>query len=270
MERSSWTSRVRLLGLSLVAAAWVLHVLPLTVWGDEAAEKKGAALMDKFVEVTGGKAAHAALKSRVVKGKRILPGGETASFESYWVYPDKFRSIVELPEGTLERGSDGKTVWVSWPGDAMIAEGARRVEVLRESPGDRFGRWREVYQKAEYSGDEDVDGTPCSKVVLTFKPLDPKVVELPMTVFIAQDSGLIIKWVTEYAGENAGPEDNAVATIHVSDYRKVGKLLFAYQMKAAFQGEETIATSDEMVLNTEIPAEKFALPEAIKKQLNKK
>ena len=223
--------------------------------------------MDKYVEVTGGKAAYEAIKSRIVKGQQTLPGGVTGKFELYSVYPDKFRSIVELPVGTLERGSDGKTVWVSFPAGATILEGAQRVLAIRDSTQDRFGRWRSIFQKAEYIGDEDVDGTQCSEVVLTLKPIDPKVEESPVTTFIAQDSGLIVKWTAKLTGELSGPQGNLEATIHLSDYRKIGDVSIPYQMKAAIQDNEISVKIEEIVFNTEIPPDKFALPEAVKEQL---
>ena len=126
MTRTAWTKRLALGGLVLLAVMSAVGVWPGTASTDEQAEKKGAALMDKYVEVTGGKAAYEAIKNRALKGQQVLPDGEIGRFESYWVYPDKFRSMVEVPLGTLERGSDGKTVWVSFPSGATIVEGAQR------------------------------------------------------------------------------------------------------------------------------------------------
>jgi len=252
--------------LALLTALCAISLLPQSSRGDEEAEKKGAALMDQYVEATGGQAAHEAVKSRIVRGERVLPTGETTKFESYWVYPDKFRSIIDVPLGTLERGSDGKIVWVSWPDGATVASGARRVAVLRESPRDRFGRWRDIFEKAEYAGDEDVDGTACSKVVLTYKPLDPKVPESPITVFIALDSGLIVKWTTEHSRQEAGSNEKVTATIELSDYRKVGDLLVAHKMQAALGDQTTSVKVQEVIYNTQIPADKLAPPKEVRQQ----
>ena len=70
-----------------------LPLVTLAARGDEASEKKGAALMDKFVEVTGGKAAYDAVKSRIVKAEATMPGGGmTGKMEVHAKYPDKFRA----------------------------------------------------------------------------------------------------------------------------------------------------------------------------------
>jgi outer membrane lipoprotein-sorting protein len=271
MDRVEPTRRWGWCGVVVLAVAGLIQLLPQLARADEAAEKKGAALMDKYVEATGGKAAYEAVKTRVLKGQQVLPNGDTGKFQSYWAYPDKFRSIVEVPFGTLERGSDGKTVWISFPTGATILQGAQRVAVLRDSPRERFGRWRELYQKAEYVGDEDVDGTPCSKVALTLKPLDPKVRELPINVFLAKDSGLIVKWISEYTAQEEGNDQgNLVVTISVSDYRKVGDLRIAHQMKIDFQQQELNIKVEEITLNATIPADKFALPDNVKEQLQEK
>ena len=267
MNRVEWTKRIAPGGSIVWAVACLISVLPQPARGDEASEKKGAALMDKYVEATGGKAAHEAIKSRIVKGQQVLPGDTTGKFETYWAAPDKFRSIVELPIGSLERGSDGKTVWVSFPSGATIVEGAQRIAAIRDGAQDRFGLWRNTFQKADYVGDDKVDGAQCAKVVLTLKPIDPKVEESPITVFIAQDSGLIVQWTNELTGEMAGPQGNVAVTFRLSDYKKVGNVTVPHQMKINVQNNEISIKTEEIVFNAQIPADKFALPEAVKQQL---
>jgi outer membrane lipoprotein-sorting protein len=268
MKRVEWTSRVALGGLALLAFATVIQLIPRLACADEASEKKGAALMDKFVEATGGKAAYAMIKSRIVKAEATMPGqGMTGKMEVYAASPDKFRATVEMPGGKLERGSDGKTVWISHPAfGAQILEGADRVSAIRESTQDRFGQWRNIFQKADYVGNEDVDGTQCAKIVLTLKPIDPKVEESPVTVFIAPDSHLIAKWSTEMTTSSG----NAEVDVLLSDYKKVGEVLVPHQMKVSSRGLEQSVKVEEMVFNKDIPADKFALPEAVREQLEKK
>ncbi len=246
----------------------MIGALPQLAGADEEAEKKGAALMDKYVEVTGGKAAYEAIKSRIVKGQQTLPGGVTGKFELYSVYPDKFRSIVGLPVGTLERGSDGKTVWVSFPAGATILEGAaasRWLFVIAPKTGLADGEV--FFRRPSISVTKMWTALNAPKVALTLKPIDPKVEESPVTMFIAQDSGLIVKWTAKLTGEWSGPQGNLEVTIHLSDYRKIGDVSIPYQMKAAFKDNEISVKIEEIVFNTEIPPDKFALPEAVKEQL---
>ncbi|MHB9081390.1 MAG: LolA-like protein, partial [Pirellulaceae bacterium] len=187
--------------------------------------------------------------------------------EVYAAYPDKFRATVDTQLGKLERGSDGKTVWISFPNaDPTILEGADRVSAIRESAQDRFGNWRKVYLKADYVGDEDVEGTKCAKVVLTLKPIDPQVQELPVTAYVAQDTNLIVKWTTEMAT----PRGNIEVAVGLSDYKKVGDVLIPHLMTVATQGLEQSVKVSEIVFNKAIPAEIFALPEAVKAQLEHK
>ncbi len=257
--------RLVLAGCALVAVAAILAAVPAVVWADQAAEQKGAELMDKYVEATGGKAAYEAIKSRTVKAEATMPGGGmTGKMEVYVVYPDKFRASIEMPGGNLERGSDGQTVWISHPAfGASILEGADRVSAIRESTQDRFGQWRKIYQKAEYAGDEEVDGVGCSKVVLTLKPIDPAVEEAPVTAYIARDSGLVVQWTTLMKT----PESDIEVAVRLGDYRKVGDLLVPHSVKATVLGQEQGVTVREMKFNVDIPADTFALPEVVKAQL---
>ena len=140
------------------------------------------------------------------------------------------------------------------------------MSAIRESTQDRFGQWRNIYQKADYIGDEDVDGAKCAKVTLTLKPIDPKVEESPVTVYVALDSGLIVKWTTEMRT----PDGKMEVAVQLSDYKKVGDVLIPHLMKAAAQGREQSVKIEEMVFNKDIPADKFALPDAVKEQLENK
>lgn len=268
MNRAEWTRRMVLGGLVLLAITSVIQMLPRLVCADEASEKKGAALMDKFVSATGGKAAYEAIKTRIVKAEATMPGGGmTGKMEVYAASPDKFRATVDTQLGKMERGSDGKTVWISFPNaPPTILEGADRVSAIRESAQDRFGNWRKIYQKADYIGDEDVEGTKCAKIVLMLKPIDPKVEESPVTAYVAQDSNLIVKWATEMVT----PNGNIEVAVQLSEYKKVGDVLIPHLMKVAAQGLEQSVKVSEFVFNKEIPAEKFALPDAVKEQLKNK
>lgn len=262
----------RVRGKLLVAAApavlLALAASAAVARADQAAEQKGAELMDRFVEVTGGKAAYDAITSRVVKAEATMPGGGMkGAMEVYVRYPDKFRASVEMPGGNFERGSDGTTVWVSHPAiGASILEGADRVSAIRESTQDRFGQWRRTYEKAEYLGDEAVDGVNCHKVALTLRPIDPEVKEAPVTAYIASDSGLIVKWTTLM---ETGQGDVEVA-VRLGDYKKVGGVLVPHSTTVTVQGLEQSVKVREMQVNVEIPDEKFALPEAVQAQLEER
>lgn len=265
MSSRRGTRRLALVGLVAVTAsvAWVAS--SAVAGADQAAEQKGAALMDRFVQVTGGQAAYDAITSRIVQAEATMPGGGmTGAMEVYVAYPDKFRASVEMPGGNFERGSDGTTVWVSHPSfGASILEGADRVSAIRESTQDRFGQWRKIYEKAEYVGDENVDAVGCAKVVLTLKPIDPEVVEAPVTAYLAQDSGLIVKWTTRMATAQGDME----VVVRLNDYKKVGDVLVPHSTKVTVQGLEQSVTVRNMRMNVAIPAEKFVLPAAVKAQL---
>ena len=262
------TVRRAILCAMLVGMAVLVPALPQTLQADEAGEVKAATLLDKYVEVTGGKAAYEAIKSRVIKAQVSVPAiGMEGKMELYAAEPGKVRTIIETPGGNLERGSDGKVVWMTFPGQGpRILEGGERVTVLRDSTQDRFALWRKIFSKAEYVGEEDVSGKMCAKIEMTPKPIDPDVKESPVTVFIDLKSNLI----TKYASKVSTPEGELDVAVLLDDYKPVGKVKLAHSMAIMVQGIEQSVTIQSVELNKDIPAEKFALPNEVKELLEKK
>lgn len=279
-RRKSLHSILFMSGLcAVLAGMWAVR--PVAARADETSEKQGAAIMDKYVEATGGKAAYDGIKTRMIKSEITFPGGgELGTMEVYTQAPNKFRATIGTMMGPMERGSDGEVVWVQPPHDEpRILEGAARVSAIRSITQDRFGQWRKSYRKADYIGDEEVDGKKCAKIVLTHIPLDAQVEESPVTAFVARDSGLIVMWTSEMKeqrpSDSGAPVDvRVLVTAYLSDYRKEGSIQCPHSMRVVYSvGEgadamtqESSVTVKEMKFNQEIPAEKFALPEALKKQ----
>lgn len=282
MNRRKSLHSVLALGGLCALLAGVGVVRPIAARADETSEKQGAAIMDKYVEATGGKAAYDGIKTRIIKSEISVPGGgELGTMEVFTQAPNKFRATIATMMGPMERGSNGEVVWVQPPHDEpRILEGAARVSAIRSITQDRFGQWRKSYRKADYIGDEEVDGKKCAKVVLTYIPLDAQVEESPVTAFVARDSGLILMWTSEMKeqrpSETGAPIDvRVLVTAHLGDYRKEGPILVPHSMRVVYSvGEgdgtmtqESSVTVKEMKFNQEIPADKFALPEAVAKQL---
>jgi outer membrane lipoprotein-sorting protein len=282
MSRSKSLYSILTIGGLCTLLAGISALRPVAAWADETSEKQGAAIMDKYVEATGGKAAYDGIKTRMIRSEVTLPGGgERGTMEVYTQAPNKFRATIGTVMGPMERGSDGEVVWVQPPHDEpRILEGAARVSVIRSITQDRFGQWRKSYRKADYIGDEDLDGTKCAKVVLTHIPLDAQVEESPVTVLVARDTGLIVMWTSEMKEqrptESGAPVDvQVLVTAHLGNYRKEGSILVPHSMRVVYsvgEGDEAMTqessvTVKEMKFNQEIPAEKFVLPEAVQKQL---
>src|SRR5262249_17874451 len=73
----------------------------------------GAAILDKYIEVTGGKAAYEKRTSEVTTGVMEFTGkGVKAHITSYHAAPNKSYSVVEIEGiGKMEEGADGSVAW---------------------------------------------------------------------------------------------------------------------------------------------------------------
>src|SRR5689334_11438879 len=68
-------------------------------------------IFNKYTEAIGGQGAIGKLSSRVARGTITQANGNSFQFELEQSGPDKFHLIVTTPQGSLERGFDGKTGW---------------------------------------------------------------------------------------------------------------------------------------------------------------
>src|SRR5260370_28749977 len=131
---------------------------------------KAETILDKYIEVTGGKAAYEKNHSEVTTGKMEFTGkGISGTVMSYRADPDKTYTEVEIAGiGKIREGSDGKVAWsLSAMQGPHLKEGAEKAQALQAGKSNAEVRWREIYKQAETAGVEQVDGKDCYKVVLT-------------------------------------------------------------------------------------------------------
>ena len=241
----------------LVCLAWAN-----VVGAAEDALTDAAAILDKYVEATGGRAAYEKIHNRVVKGRVVHVGmGFEDPAISFEAEPDQwyFRADSEAL-GKIERGTDGQVVWyLAANTGPMVEEGTARDAGLREAAFGRVLRWREFYQKAEYVGQEVVDGRTCYKIVMT--PIAGE----PETRYYDKESNLLVKTKKTRLSSCAGsiPMESTF-----SDYRPVDGLLIAHHKKRVFQmcgsTREMLFVTDSVEHNVTIPADRFAVPEEIR------
>jgi len=224
---------------------------------------KAETILDKYVEVTGGKAAHQKLHSQMASGTfEMAAAGIKGTVAIYAAEPDLFYTEVVLEGiGKIQNGSDGK---VAWSNSAMqgphVKEGAERAQAMLTERFNGELNWRETYKTAETTGVEAVDGKDCYKVVLT--PAEGSAV----THFYDKDSGLL----TKVSLITQTPMGEVPADSFPSDYRKEGALLLPHKIRQNAAGQEFLITIDTVKLNPEIPKDRFDLPDEVKALVNKK
>lgn len=221
----------------------------------------GESIVDRYVQVTGGRAAYEKISSEVTTGRMEMPAqGIKASIKALRGKPGS-RSIVDIEGvGKMEEGSNGSLAWEkSVMTGARVKSGVEQATALRAAAIDREHNWRNYFSAAEVQGLEDVNGESCYKVVLTAKAGKPE------TRYYSKASGLLLK----VAMTMANPMGEIPAESVLSDYREVGGIKTPFKNEMSVMGQKMTMTIESVKYNAEIPAEDFALPPDIAALANK-
>lgn len=214
-------------------------------------------ILDRFVEVTGGKAAYQERKTEIVTGTvEFKAMGLKGSMVTYFEDPGKYYMAMDLAGvGKIETGLlDG----VAWENSVLqgprIKTGEERAQALREAAMNGAYQWRDLFSKAETAGEEVVEGAPCYKVVLT------PATGSPVTMFFEKESGLLRKTSVVAASQLGDIAADSISTA----YKSFDGILEPAQVTEKVAGQEFTISIDTVKTNQPIAAEKFALPEEVK------
>jgi hypothetical protein len=223
---------------------------------------KAETILDRYVEVTGGKEAYQKHTSEILTGTITFPDqGLNGQLKRYAMAPDKEYSVVELgPIGKIESGF---TNGVAWEKSAILGPrvktGDEKDQAVREAQFNSQAAWRNSFTKAETTGSESINGEECYKVLLT--PVAGK----PETQYFSKNSGLLLKT----AATAVSPMGEVAVEVEVSDYKSFDGILFPTRsrQKAGAQKLEINITS--VTADQPFPAGTFDLPPEIKALVDK-
>jgi len=232
-------------------------VLMLAAAGAFAADlPSGESLLDRYVEVTGGKQAYAARKSEIARGTMEYAAmGLRGKVVRYIVETGGYRATIELPGiGAMDMGlKDG----VAWQDSVLagprILSGAERAEAMKDATLDVEYRWKQLYSKAETVGEESVNGEDCYRVTMTPIGDDPE------TWFFSRTSGLLVK----LAAVTKTQQGDLAMEIFYADYKNFGGVLKPAKETQKAAGQEFTLTLESVEANVEIPASQFDLPAGV-------
>jgi zinc protease len=220
-----------------------------------------AMILDRYVEVTGGKAAYEMHKTEIETGTvQFVALGLKGTLSGYSAEPDKHYSTFDLEGvGKVEEGVSGGVAWENSPlSGPRIKSGEEKAQALREARFNAPAHWREIYTKAETTGVERVGEEDCYKVLLT--PAQGNAV----TMYFGKKSGLMKK-TTVVAASQFG---DLAAELIASEYREFGGVLAPAKMTQKAAGQELTITINDVKVNQEIPPDRFELPAEVKALLN--
>jgi hypothetical protein len=228
------------------------------------ADPTGEQVLDKYIEVTGGKANYERVKSRVISGKMSIPaqgiGGDIQMFQKA---PNLSYMTITIPQlGKIERGFNGEIGWEKNPmTGTRVLSGEEKEQMVREATMNQELNWRNQYTKAENVGREQINGKPAYKIQMTNKNGNEE------TRFYDVESGLLVQ--SQMTVKNVQGEFPVVAT--PSDWREIDgvKMPFKSTQELKSMGLEQVIAMDKVETNVDIPADTFELPEDVKKLAEK-
>src|SRR6266851_8589863 len=217
----------------------------------------GEAILDKYIEVTGGKAVYEKKHTEISSAVMEFTGkGVKANMTVYHAEPNNSYTVVDIEGiGKMEEGTNGAVVWErSALKGPRVKTGEERAVALRAASIHHDTRWRDFFQKVECTGVEPIDGHVCYRVVLTPKEGQPE------TRYYDKQSSLLVR--TNMILKTEMGEIPAESS--VGDYRTVDGVLTPFLVKQKVLGQEFTVTLQSMKTNVDIPRERFALPDDVK------
>ena len=223
---------------------------------------KAETVLDRYVEVTGGKAAYEKRKNQIETGTiEIKEQGLKGSYTRYSAEPAEAYSVVEIEGvGKIEDGIDKGVAWDKNPMlGPKIKTGMEKAQYVREATFNSQLHWRELNTKVETTGTEIIDGELCYKVVLTPTEAPPE------TMYFQKKSGLAVKTVATVVSAMG----EAPVEMSASDYKNWGGILSFTKITQKLAGQEIVITIQDVKTNQPIPHDRFDPPAEIKALLSK-
>jgi len=213
-------------------------------------------VLDRYVEVTGGRDAYAKHKSIAIKGTiEVLKFGVTGTMETYSVAPNRLSATIVLSNyGTTRQVYDGTHAWSSDPlNGTRELSGTELATIKRQAAFNADVNWRELWKSAELVGTQNVGDRPANVVKLTPKDGEGN----PQTNFYDAETGLLVRTETVV--------DTPAATLPVvvlfSDYRPVGGIKIPFVSEQQLPTVTLKAVSTEVTFDTKIDEAVFAKPQ---------
>ncbi len=212
-------------------------------------------IIEKSIQATGGREALTKMTSLAGTGTMdIVSMGGKATTEMYAKAPDKRVTVTKVEGyGEVKEGYDGKIAWRQDPNGVVELSGDGLAAARRDSQFNGELRWKELYEKAEVTGKEQVAGRDCWVLKLT--PAEGK----PVVRYYDAETFLMAKVIVT----TDTPQGPADISVEFSDWRDMGNgVKGPYTMKVMVPGiGELITKYTEVKYNVEIDDAKFAKPQ---------
>ena len=219
-------------------------------------------IIDKYLAATGGRAALAALKSRVSAGTLTIssPIGDLGgTIEVYSKAPNKSRTLIKLDLTSVGAGQvvndqrfDGTAGYVI---DTINGNREITGEALEAMRNGGFPSPLLTYKErgvvAALAGEENVGGKPA--YVMTLTPKAGPVVK----VYIDRESSMLVKTSTTLNAPSLGTIEQVS---EFSDFRDVGGVKIPHVTRTANQVQTVVARLNDVKHDVDIDDSMFVRP----------
>lgn len=241
-----------MMAATLVApAAWAAEDLP-----------KAEAVLDRYIEVTGGKEAYEKRKSEVatidieIVGQGIKGTMTRYSDESNNAYTSgEFEGVGKIEEGVY----NGQSWEVNPMMGPRLKSGEENAMSVRDAMFHGQTQWRKLY-KVEMAGEEKVGEEDAYKIVMT--PVNGGKAQ---NAWYSKKSGLLLRLERNLVS----PMGEITVDTRMSDYQKLGSVTGPTKIAQNMMGTQIAVTVKGVKENEEIAASRFEPPADIKKLMAK-
>jgi hypothetical protein len=263
---------LKLLTVSTLPIALVMAASP----SDEGELPPAEAVLDRHVEVTGGKEARLARSTRKRTGTlRVDMGGHKfeAKIEEHSLAPDKSHVVYDGDSFFQVQVCDGVSAWEWRAGHAdsnrdagadsgvtTLMEGTTKARAIRAARFYAPVEWRSIHASVETLGIADVKGKPAYEVRITSSS------EEQYSQFYDVESGRLVRRVRKAPGHGGEEID---MDVFIEDYREFdgvwSPMTIHADLKSPNFGEGTqIWTYTNVEYDLKVPASLFEMPEELR------
>lgn len=216
------------------------------------------AVLDRFVEVSGGQANYDRVQNSVRKTTVQASGTTTVERVTYRTRSGQMLQIAHTSDGQTDIGVNDGVAWTRIGETAQILEaGEERAQILQAAEFLPDSRWRQVYMSVKTIGTETVEGKLC--YVLRVVPF----VGEPQKRWYDQKTGLQVRQLLPVP-------DGGEAEYTVQEYFEVEGIKMPRLFQARMNGVPYTITVDDVKFNQQIPDTISTLPADIEQLMRKR
>ncbi len=216
------------------------------------------ALLDKYIEATGGASAVASISSRTATGAVESAANNPFPVEVYRKGKDKGLVITRMVGNDTSVGVDGDSGWTSSPGRGTrdMTAGAAQAALLEDdlyllqNVKQQYTRWR-------HGSPEEVNGAQAFVLNGTSVGRGPG--QVPVRLYLDQQSGLLLRLM--HFVET--PLGRLPTQIDYSDYREVDGIQVPFRISSIRPDTRGTLVLEKVEHNTPIDDSMFVKPDAM-------